>query len=102
MDVLWFRSLGYGDVFFKTLRLEWEVFTVFAGATFIILYGWFRVLKRAHLPDLPDGHTILIGGQPLKLPMDSVLRPIALGISLAIAVATGAAMAAEWPTLALY
>ncbi len=102
VDVLWFRSLGYGDVFFKTLRLEWEVFTVFAGATFIILYGWFRVLKRAHLPDLPDGHTILIGGQPLKLPMDSVLRPIALGISLAIAVATGAAMAAEWPTLALY
>jgi uncharacterized membrane protein (UPF0182 family) len=102
VDLLWFRSLGYGDVFLKTLRLQWEVFTVFAVATFIILYGWFRVLKRAHLPDLPDGHTILIGGQPLKLPMDSVLRLIALGISLAIAVATGAAMAAEWLTLALY
>ena len=102
VDVLWFRSLGYGEVFFKTLRLQWEVFTVFAGVTFIILYGSFRLLKRAHLPDLPDRHTILIGGQPLKLPVEPVLRLIGLGISLAIAVATGAAMAAEWPTLALY
>ena len=102
VDLLWFRSLGYGDVFFKTLRLQWEVFTLFAGTTFVILYGWFRVLKRAHLPDLPDGHTILIGGQPLKLPVEPVLRLMGLGISLAIAVATGAAMAAEWPTLALY
>ena len=101
VDVLWFRSLGYGEVFFKTLRLQWEVFTVFAGVTFIILYGSFRLLKRAHLPDLPDRHTILIGGQPLKLPVEPVLRLIGLGISLAIAVATGAAMAAEWPTLAL-
>jgi uncharacterized membrane protein (UPF0182 family) len=102
VDVLWFRSLGYGEVFFKTLRLQWEVFTVFAGVTFIILYGSFRLLKRAHLPDLPDRHTILIGGQPLKLPVEPVLRLIGLGISLAIAVATGAAIAAEWPTLALY
>ena len=102
VDVLWFRSLGYGEVFFKTLRLQWEVFMVFAGVTFIILYGSFRLLKRAHLPDLPDRHTILIGGQPLKLPVEPVLRLIGLGISLAIAVATGAAMAAEWPTLALY
>jgi uncharacterized membrane protein (UPF0182 family) len=102
VDVLWFRSLGYGNVFLKTLSLQWEVFTAFATATFLILYGSFLALKRAHLPDLPDGHTILIGGQPLKLPVEPVLRLIALGISLAIAAATGAAMTGEWPTLALF
>jgi uncharacterized membrane protein (UPF0182 family) len=102
VDVLWFRSLGYGNVFLKTLSLQWEVFTAFAAATFLILYGSFLALKRAHLPDLPDGHTILIGGQPLKLPVEPVLRLIALGISLAIAAATGAAMTGEWPTLALF
>jgi uncharacterized membrane protein (UPF0182 family) len=102
MDVLWFRSLGYGDVFFKTLSLQGEFFTVFAAATFLILYGSFRALKRAHLPDLPDGHTILIGGQPLKLPVEPVLRLIALGVSLVVAAVTGAAMMAEWPTLALF
>ena len=102
VDVLWFKSLGYGDVFFRTLRLQWEVFAAFAAATFLILYGSFLALKRAHLPDLPEGHTILIGGQPLKLPVEPVLRLIALAVSLAIALATGAAITAQWPTLALY
>jgi uncharacterized membrane protein (UPF0182 family) len=102
MDVLWFESLGYRDVFWKTLSLQWGIFTAFAAATFLVLYGSFLALKRAHLPDLPSGQTIFIGGQPLKLPVEPVLRLIALGVSLAIAAATGAGMMTEWPTLALY
>jgi uncharacterized membrane protein (UPF0182 family) len=102
VDVLWFRSLGYGDVFWKTLSLQWGVFTAFAAATFLILYGSFLALKRAHLSDLPSGHTILIGGRPVKLPVERVLRLIALGVSLAVAAATGAGMMAEWPALALF
>jgi len=102
VDVLWFRSLGYGDVFWKTLSLQWEVFAAFAAATFLILYGSFLTLKRAHLPDLPSGHTVFIGRQPVKLPVEPVLRLIALGVSLGIALATGAAMMVEWPTLALF
>jgi uncharacterized protein len=102
VDVLWFGSLGYGDVFWKTLTLQSGIFTAFAAATFLILYGSFLALKRAHLPDLPGGQTIFIGGQPLKLPVEPVLRLIAIGVSLAIAAATGAAMMVEWPTLALF
>ncbi len=102
VDLLWSKSLGYGDVFWKTLGLQWGIFAAFAAATFVILYGSFLALKRAHLPDLPSGHTIFIGGQPLKLPVEPVLRLIALGLSLAIAVATGAGMMLEWPTIALY
>ncbi len=101
VDVLWFGSLGYGDVFWKTLSLQWGIFTAFAAATFLILYGSFLALKRAHLPDLPSGQTILIGGQPVKLPVEPLLRLIALGVSLVIAAATGASMMVEWPTLAL-
>jgi uncharacterized protein len=100
--VLWFRSLGYEDVFWKTLSLQWGVFAAFAAATFLILYGSFLALKRAHLADLPSGHTILIGGRPVKLPVEPVLRLIALGVSLAMAAATGAGMMAEWSTLALF
>src|SRR3979411_111595 len=96
VDLLWFRSLGYGDVFWKTLSLQWGVFTAFAAATFLILYGAFVALKRAHLADLPAGHTILIGGRPVKLPVEPVLRLFALGGSLAIAAATGAGMMAGW------
>ena len=102
VDVLWFGSLGYGDVFWKTLSLEWGIFAAFAAATFLILYGSFLALKRAHLPELPSGHTIVIGGQPLKLPVEPVLRLIALGISLVIAAAAGAGMMVEWPTFALF
>src|SRR5580700_182974 len=102
VDVLWFRSLGYEDVFWKTLNLQGEIFAAFAAATFLILYGSFLALKRAHLPDLPSGHTIFIGQQPVRLPVEPVLRLIALGISLAIAAATGAGMMVEWPTLALF
>ena len=102
VDVLWFRSLGYGDVFWKTLSLQWGIFTAFAAATFLILYGSFLALKRAHLSDLPSGQTIFIGGQPLKLAVEPLLRLVALAISLAIAAATGAGMMVEWPTLALF
>jgi uncharacterized membrane protein (UPF0182 family) len=102
VDVLWFESLDYGSVFWKTLSLQWGIFTVFAVATFLVLYGSFLALKRAHLPDLPSGHTIFIGQQPVRLPVEPVLRLIALGVSLAIAAATGAGMMVEWPTLALF
>jgi uncharacterized protein len=102
VDVLWFESLGYRDVFWKTLGLQWGIFTAFAAATFLILFGSFLALKRAHLPDLPGGHTIFIGGQALKLPVEPVLRLIALGLSLAIAAVTAAGMMMEWPTIALF
>ncbi len=102
VDVLWFGSLGYRDVFWKTLSLQWGIFAAFTVATFLVLYGSFLALKRAHLPDLPNGHTILIGGQPVKLPVEPVLRLIALGVSLVIAAATGGTMIGEWPTLALF
>src|SRR6266576_2390501 len=102
VDLLWFESLGYRDVFWKTLGLQWGIFAAFAAATFLILYGSFLALKRAHLRDLPTGHTILIGGQPLKLPVEPVLRLVALGLALVIVVATGAGMMLEWPTIALF
>src|SRR6267378_2704900 len=102
VDLLWSKSLGYGDVFWKTLGLQWGIFAAFAAATFVILYGSFLALKRAHLPDLPSGHTIFIGGQPLKLPVEPVLRLIALVLSLGIAAITGAGMMMEWPTITLF
>jgi uncharacterized membrane protein (UPF0182 family) len=102
VDALWFGSLGYRDVFWKTLRLQSAVFSAFVGATFLILYGSFLAMKRAYLQHLPSGHTIFVGGQPLKLPVDSILRFLGVGVSLLIAAVTGAAMMVEWPALALY
>src|SRR5580698_6344155 len=100
--LLWFRSLGYAPVFWKARGLEWGVFAVFAVATFVYLYGVFSAFKRAHLHDLPEDHTIVIAGNPIKLPVAPVLRMAAIGISLLIALVTAAAMQAQWSTLALF
>src|SRR5207249_8021677 len=76
VDALWFGSLGYGDVFRKTLSLQWAVFAAFFAGTFFILYGWFLALWRAYQPDLLSGGIIFIGRQPLKLPGERILRLI--------------------------
>ncbi len=102
IDALWFGALGYGDVFWKTLSIQSAVFLAFAAATFVILYGTFLALQWAYLSDLPIGHTIWIGGQPLRLPVEPILRLIAIAASLLIGLASGAVIMAQWPMLALY
>src|SRR5580700_7594983 len=102
VDALWFGSLGYGEVFRRTLSLQWAVFAVFFAVTFLFLYGWILALRRAYQPDLPDDHMMVIGGQLLKLPVARILRLVGLVVSLVIAVVTGASVMADWPTFALY
>jgi uncharacterized protein len=102
VDALWFGSLGYGDVFRRTLSLQWAVFASLFGATFFILYGWFVALRRAYQPDLSSGGLIFIGRQPIRLPVDRILGLVALLVSLVLAAAIGAGAKVEWATFALY
>ena len=102
VDALWFGSLGYGAVFWKTQLVQWAVFTAFASVTFLVLYG--------SLPGFEAGAPGRVAEQPndfyrwsaCKVAGGSVVRFIALGISVAIAIGTGAVMMADWLTLALY
>ncbi|MEI9969009.1 MAG: UPF0182 family protein [Terracidiphilus sp.] len=102
VDLLWFRSLGFATVFWKSFGLEWGTFAVFAALTFVILFGAFLVLRRSHAADLPDTHTIFLAGRPVELPVAKFLHIIAVIGALVISIATGFAMEAQWPTLALY
>jgi uncharacterized protein len=102
VNALWFDSLGYAEVFRKSISLQWTVFAVFLAATFVALYGWFLILRRAYEPDVLSGGIIFIGRQPVKLPVERILSLIVFIVSLVIASLTGAAMMAEWSTFALY
>jgi len=102
VDALWFGSLGYREVFWKNLGLQWSVFAAFFALTFLILYGWFLALWQMHQPDLPHDRTIFFGRQQLILPLRRTLRYFGIFASLGIAAITGASMMAEWPTLALF
>jgi uncharacterized protein len=101
VDALWFGSLGYAEVFWKTLNLQAAVFAFFTVTTFAVIYGAFHAVKPAGLGELA-GLPIVINGQPIKLPVEPVLKIAAFGGSAIIALATGAGLMAEWPTLALY
>jgi uncharacterized membrane protein (UPF0182 family) len=102
VDLLWYRSLGYSSVFWKARGIEWSIFGVFAVATFVILFGLFLAFLKVHADDLPEDHAILIAGNPIKLPVAPVLRIAALALSLLVALATAAAMQAQWITFALF
>jgi uncharacterized membrane protein (UPF0182 family) len=102
VDLLWFKSLGYEDVFWKARGMQWGIFAGFAVLTFLILFGVFSALMGAHRDDLPSDHTVFIAGQEVKLSLKPVLRIISIGGSLIIAVITGGTMAAQWQTLALW
>jgi hypothetical protein len=102
VDSLWFGSLGYREVFWKSWGLGWAAFAVFFVATFLILYGWFLALWQMHQPDLPQDRAFFIGRQHVSLPLRRALRYVGIVASLIIAVIAGAAMMAEWTTFALY
>src|SRR5215471_19053383 len=102
VDLLWFGSLGYGDVFRKAVSLQWLTFAAFFTATFLILYGWFLALQRSYRPDALSGGLIFIGRQAVRLPVERILRLIALIASLVIAGIAGTSMMSAWQTFAVY
>ena len=102
VDALWFRSLGYGEVFWKTLSMEWGIFAGFAAVTLVVVYGAYLALRRAHADELPAGHTIYLSGRPVRLSVEPVIRVLAAVVAGLVALVSGAIMMAEWPTLALF
>src|SRR5262245_37516796 len=101
VDALWFESLGYADVFWKTLGLQSQIFTIFFAATFAILYLSFLAIKPARLGDL-SGIPILINGQPIQLPVEPVVRFAGIAGSTVLAIALAAGMMSQWTTLGLW
>jgi hypothetical protein len=102
VETLWFESLGYGGVFWKTIMLGWAVFGLFAVCTFLTLYGWFRLLLRVAAPDLRSAGTMRIGDRVINLPVEAAMRIGGLVIAALIGLGAGAAMKSEWPRFALY
>ncbi|HEY3626159.1 MAG TPA: UPF0182 family protein [Terracidiphilus sp.] len=102
VNALWFSSLGYRAVFWKSLSLEWVVFGLFFLVTFALLYGWFAILMRLSRPELRSAGTIRFGNRIFELPVEGVLHTGALIGGVVISLATGAGMMSDWPKFALY
>jgi uncharacterized protein len=102
VEGLWFSSLGYSSVFWKSLRLEWSAFAIFAAATFIVLYGWCRILLRVTKHDVLSAGTLRFGDRIIQIPLERILRLGALVLSVLVSLGAGASMMSDWPKFALY
>ena len=102
VSALWFGSLSYADVFWRTLLGQWLVFAVFAGATFVILHFSFLALKHTHSKDFPETRVIFVGGQPVNIPLGRMVRIVTFLATLFIAIVAGIFITTNWQTLALY
>jgi uncharacterized membrane protein (UPF0182 family) len=101
VDALWFDSLGYGAVFWTRINLQAVIFAVFAVVSFAAIYGAFLALKPARFDQLIGGR-IMINQQWVQVPIEPVLKLVALGAALVIAVANAGGMMASWTTFALF
>jgi len=102
LDLLWFSSLGYSEIFWRTRVMEAEVFTVFAVATFVILFVALKAIQRSQQANLPRAREIMLqGGRTLNISIDPVLRVAIWIVSLLTAFLSGASMLSDWPTFAL-
>jgi uncharacterized membrane protein (UPF0182 family) len=102
VDLQWFGSLGFREVFWKMLTLQAGVFLAIAALTFAILFAAFTTLRRAHAADLPAAQTILLGGQTYNLSVEPVLRILSLVVAILVALISGASIMSDWPQLALF
>jgi uncharacterized membrane protein (UPF0182 family) len=101
VDALWFDSLGYAAVFWTRIDLQAATFAAFAALTFAAIYGAFLALKPARFDELIGGR-ILINQQWVRVPIEPVLKLVALGLALVIALANGGGMMSSWTTFALF
>ncbi|SEC00621.1 UPF0182 family protein [Terriglobus roseus] len=97
VDALWFHSLGFTEIFRKTLMLQWALFLAFFALTFALLYGTFVLLRgRGHGTSMV--RAVLVNGQPLSIDVGRWLKPTVLALSLFVAWVSGSGMSEEWPT----
>jgi uncharacterized protein len=102
VDSLWFSSLGYSEVFWRTLDFKWIAFAIPAILTFLILYAWFSALRRACRDELHNAGTIVLGNRTFELPVDPVLRIGSLIASAFFALLAGASFMGDWTRFALF
>ncbi len=98
VDALWFGSLGFTDVFWKTVELKSTLFCGFTLVTFLVVYASLRLLQPGDLAS----HLLYINGQPVSLSLQPIARVAAWGVALVVGLGAGSGMMAEWTTFGQY
>jgi uncharacterized protein len=101
VEAQWFDSLGYSEVFWKTLELKSTLFSAFTLVTFVLLYVSLRLLQPPQLTR-PVDRLLYINGQPVSLSLGPVVRVVTWGVALVVALGAGSGMMSEWTAFGQY
>lgn len=102
VDLLWFRSLGFGRVFTRTLAFQFTDFAAFTLITFLTLWGAFTLIRKSTEADLPGAHSLVLGDRSINIAVGPILRVISIVAAGIISLITGVTMLSEWPAFALF
>jgi uncharacterized protein len=100
-DVLWFADLGHVNVVWVTLASQWAVGLLFGAVFFAVLYANMIIARRM----APRAFLTVGGSAPeqlqqglmqLKTALEPIIGWLLVGISLVLALGSGAAMASQW------
>ena len=72
VDALWFHSLGFTEIFRKTLVLQWGLFLAFSALTFALLYGTFLLLRERGFSD--ERIAALFSGFDIEVSPEQIAR----------------------------
>jgi len=98
VEALWFASLGFSSVFWRTLAYKTGLFALFTIATFLVVGGGLWAIRPRNL----RGRTIYVNGQPVTFSLGPIVTIATWVIALLVAVVSGSAMMEEWTTFGLY
>jgi uncharacterized protein len=98
VDALWFESLGFGEVFWRSLQLKSSLFCGFTLVTFLLVYASLRLLRPGELTT----RFLYVNGQPVSLSMEPLVRVVSWAVALIVGLGTGSGMMAEWTVFGQY
>jgi uncharacterized membrane protein (UPF0182 family) len=102
VNALWFGSLGYSQLFWKTLAVKAGLFAGFLVVTTLLLGGIFTALRPRRTDRTVYDRTIIVNGRPVTVSFRPVARLVTWAVALLFGVASAIGMAAEWTTFVLY
>jgi hypothetical protein len=102
VEALWFGSLGYSAVFWRTLGIKGALFGGFFVATVLLLQLAFWALRPHRSDRASFQRTLIINGRPVSVSLKPVARIVSWLVAVLVAAASALGMAAEWTTFVLW
>ena len=102
VDALWFRSLGYSSVFWRTLAVKSAIFGGFFALTVLLLQVAFWALRPPRADHASFQRTVIINGRPMSVSFRPVARVVSWLVAVFVGIASALGMTAEWTTFVLW